>query len=225
MISTRILAVTITWIALSATWIGAQDLSRYREFQLGMNLLAVAKQAKRNPSEVKVVHQRPEVIQQLEWQPEHFLGSSPQTDPVKEVLFSFYNGELFRMSVTYDWYRVGGLTDEDMVQAISAIYGRTETKTLLSLPQPDKEDEKVIARWADSQYSLDLLQASYPHTFKMVLVSKRLNALAGAAVAEAIRMDEQEAPRREIERQKKQAEENRAELEKVRLVNKATFRP
>jgi hypothetical protein len=141
------------------------------------------------------------------------------------VLFSFYNGELFRMSVTYDWYRVGGLTDEDMVQAVSAIYGRTETKTLLSLPQPDKEDEKVIARWQDSQYSLDLLQSSYPHTFKMVLVSKRLDALARAAMAEAARLDEQEAPRREIERQKKQAEESRAELEKVRLVNKATFHP
>jgi hypothetical protein len=117
-----------------------------------------------------------------------------------------------------------------MVQAISAIYGtatRTETKSLLSSsqPDPDKEDEKVIARWQDSQYSLDLLQSSYPHTFKMVLVSKRLDALAGAAMAEAARLDEQEAPGREIERQKKQAEESRAELEKVRLVNKATFRP
>lgn len=44
-------------------------------------------------------------------------------------------------------------------------------------------------------------------------------------MAEAVRLDEQEAPRREIERQKKQAEESRAALEKVRLVNKATFRP
>jgi hypothetical protein len=87
------------------------------------------------------------------------------------------------------------------------------------------EDEKVIARWEDSQYSLDLVQPSYPPTFRMVLVSKGLDALAGAAIAEAVRMDEQEAPRREIERQKKQAEESRAELEKVRLVNKATFHP
>ena len=115
--STRTLVIAITWTLLSAPLVGAQDLSRYREFQIGMNLSAVAKLANEKPSEAKVVHQRPAVIQELEWQPQRFLGSSPQTDPVKEVLFSFYNGELFRMSVTYDWYRTGGLTTEDVVEA------------------------------------------------------------------------------------------------------------
>jgi hypothetical protein len=228
MISTRILVISITWALLSALLVGAQDLSRYREFQIGMNLPTVAKLANEKPSEAKMVHQRPAVIQELEWQPQRFLSSSPQTDPVKEVLFSFYNGELFRVTVTYDWYRIGGLTEEDMVQAISAIYGtatRPTAKVILSSSQPNKEDEKVIARWEDSQYSLDLLQPSYPPTFKMVLVSKRLDALAGTAITEALRLDEQEAPRREVERQKKQAEEDRAELEKIRLVNKAIFRP
>jgi hypothetical protein len=226
--STRTFVISITWALLSAPLVGAQDLSRYREFQIGMNLAAVAKLANEKPSEAKMVHQRPAVIQELEWQPQRFLSSSPQTDPVKEVLFSFYNGELFRVTVTYDWYRIGGLTEEDMVQAISAIYGtatRPTAKVILSSSQPNKEDEKVIARWEDSQYSLDLLQPSYPPTFKMVLVSKRLDALAGTAITEALRLDEQEAPRREVERQKKQAEEDRAELEKIRLVNKAIFRP
>jgi hypothetical protein len=132
------------------------------------------------------------------------------------------------MSVTYDWYRIAGLTEEDMVQAIAAIYGtatRPTAKLVLSSSQPDKEDERVIARRADPQYSLDLLQPSYPPTFRMVLVSKRLDALAGAAITEALRLEEQEAPQRELERQKKQAEEDRAALEKARLVNKATFRP
>ncbi len=59
----------------------------------------------------------------------------------------------------------------------------------------------------------------------MLVFSKPLDARAGAAIVEAIRLDEQEAPQREIERQKKQDEENRAAQEKARLVNKANFRP
>ena len=57
----------------------------------------------------------------------------------------------------------------------------------------------------------------------MLVFSKRLNALARTAIVEAIQLDEQEAPQREIERQKKQDEENHAAQENARLVNKATF--
>ncbi len=42
-------------------------LPRYREFQFGMNLLSVAKQADMNPSEARVIQQRPAAIQELEW--------------------------------------------------------------------------------------------------------------------------------------------------------------
>jgi hypothetical protein len=52
-----------------------------------------------------------------------------------------------------------------------------------------------------------------------------LDALARTAIVEAIRLDEQEAPQREIERQKKQDVEDRAAQEKARLVNKVAFRP
>jgi hypothetical protein len=71
------------------------DLSRYREFQFGTNLPTVAKQADVKPSEAKAVHQRPAVIQELQWRPQHYLSASSQSDPVKDVLFSFYNDELF----------------------------------------------------------------------------------------------------------------------------------
>jgi hypothetical protein len=58
-----------------------------------------------------------------------------------------------------------------------------------------------------------------------VVFSKRLDALARAAVVEALRLDIQEAPERELERKKKRDEENRIAQEKARLANKATFRP
>jgi hypothetical protein len=225
----RFLSLSLGADPVSAPLINAPDLSRYREFQLGMNLLVVAKQADMEPSEVRVIHQRPAVIQELEWRPPRSLGLSPQADPVSAVLFSFYNGELFRMVVNYDRYRTEGLTDEDMVEAISTQYGtatRPDAKIILfSSFQVYNDSEKVIARWEDSQYSFNLFRSSYQPTFGMLVFSKRLDRLAQAAIAEAIRLDEQQAPQREAERQRKQDEENRAGQEKARLVNKVAFRP
>jgi hypothetical protein len=208
--------------------IDPQDLSRYREFQLGMNLFAVAKQAGVVPSEVRVIHERPALIQELEWRPQGSLSSSPPADPVSEVLFSFYNGDLFRIVVNYDRHRTEGLTDEDMVNAISAKYGtatRPGAKIILfSSFAVYNDNEKVIARWEDSQYSFNLFRSSYQRAFGMLVFSKQLDALAQAAIVEAIRLDEQEAPQREIERQKQEDEANRAEQDAARLANKAAFR-
>src|SRR2546427_6473608 len=83
---------------------------------------SLAKQTNVKPSEAKMLHQRPAMIQELWWQ--RPPGSpSPETDPVREVIFSFYNGELFRMVVNYDRYTTERLKDEDMIEAISAKYG------------------------------------------------------------------------------------------------------
>ena len=224
----RFLAFSLPTDPLSALLIGTPDLSRYREFRFGMDLLAVAKQAEMQPSEARVTHQRPAVIQELEWRPQRFLAYSLQADPVQEVLFSFYNGALFRIVVNYDPIRTEGLTDEDMVQAISAKYGTATRPTakivLFSSPQVYNDSEKVIARWEDSQYSFNLFRSSYQPTFGMLVFSKRLDPLAQAAIVEAVRLDEQEAPQREIALQQKQDEENRAAQAKARLVNKAAFR-
>ena len=227
MISARIVAISISWAVLSAPLIHAQDLSRYREFQFGMNLPAIAKQVHLEPSTAKVIHRRPALIQELTWQPQ-FYPTSSQADPVRTISFSFYNGELFRIVVNYDRYKTEGLSTEDVVEAISAKYG-TATKpaaeVVFSSSQVYNDSEVVIARWEDSQYSFNLFRSSYQPTFGMVAFSKRVDALARAAVAEAIRLDEQEAPQREIERQKKQDAEDRAGQQKARLANKPNFRP
>jgi hypothetical protein len=212
----------------SAPSIEPQDLSRYREFQFGIDLPAVAKLVDMKPSDAKVIHRRPALIQELTWQARLSLSSSPQADPVRTIFFSFYNGELFRIVVNYDRYKTEGLTTEDVVEAISAKYG-TATKPaaeiIFSSSQVYNDSEVVIARWEDSQYSFNLFRSSYQPTFGMVGFSKRLDALARAAIAEAIRLDEQEAPQREIERQKKQDAEDRAGQQKARLANKPNFRP
>ena len=49
--------------------------------------------------------------------------------------------------------------------------------------------------------------------------------LARAAVIEAVWLDKQQAPQREIERQNWEDEQFRAQQDKARLVNKPGFRP
>ncbi len=227
--SQRFLDFILLPTQVSAPLIPVRDLSSYREFQLGMSLFAVAKQAGTNPSEARMIHQRPALIQELEWRPQGSLGPSPEVDPVKNVLFSFYNGELFRVLVIYDQYKTEGLTDEDMVDAISARYGNESRPTanviLFSSFYVYNDTEKVIARWEDSQYSFNLFRSSFQPAFGMLAYSKRLDPLAQAAIVKAIRLDEQEAPQREIDRQKKEDEQTRAAGEKARPANKAAFRP
>jgi hypothetical protein len=224
----RSLAICIFWAALSASLIYAQDLRGYREFQFGTNLVAVAKQTHMKPSEAKLLHQRPAMIQELWWYPP--LGtSSPAMDPVREVVFSFYNGELFRMVINYDQDRTDGFTDEDMVDAISAKYGiaarPVATVVLFSSSQVYNDSQKVIARWEDAQYSFNLFRYFYQPAFGMVAFSKQLDTMAQAAVVEAFRLDKEEASQRETDRQKQQDDEKRAAGQKVRPVNKANFRP
>lgn len=212
---------------VSARSLDVPDLSKYREFQFGMDLAAVAKLVDMKPSEAKVIHLRPAVIQELEWQPQISLTAS-QADPVKGIFFSFYNGELFRIVVSYDRHKTEGLTTEDVANAISAQYGtatKPDAEIIFSSSQVYNDSEVVLARWEDSQYSFNLFRSSYQPTFGIVAFSKRADALARAAVADAIRMDEQEAPQREIERQKKQDADHRDDQEKARLGNRPNFRP
>jgi len=218
--------MSIAWVVISSSVISAQDLSRYREFQLGMSPVAVAHRVGITP-EARVPHQRPELIQELMWQPSR-LGLSPPGDSVRQVLLSFYNGQLFRIVVNYEWDRTEGLTVEDMVEALSVTYGPatlpvTEISSALSRLNP--ESDKIVAHWKGPEYSLNLFRPSYASTFGLVVFSKRLDALAQAASLDAIRLDEQGAPRRAIERKQKQEAEDHARQAKVRLVNKATFRP
>lgn len=214
--------------------IAAPDLSRYREFQLGMSLPAVGKLTSMDPSEATVTYGRPALIQKLEWQILPSVDASVPADPVEEVTFSFYNGDLFRMVVNYDQDRTEGLTEADFVKAVSAAYGTSARpvgkptgKTILVSPfSSSGEGEKVLARWQDSQYSVSLFRSSslYGTGFGMLLFSKRLDALARTAAVEAARLEAQAAPQREAERQKKELDDNRTQQQQKKLANKAAFR-
>jgi hypothetical protein len=99
MISAHILAISILWTVLASPLACAGDLSSYREFQFGMNLPVAVKLVSMNSSEARVIHQRPALIQELDWRPGRYPGSSPDTDAVKDSMFSFCNGELLGMRI------------------------------------------------------------------------------------------------------------------------------
>lgn len=223
----RILVVSLSWAVLASPLLRAGDLSRYRSFQIGADLPTIAGQTRMDPSQAKVIHRRPALIQELEWRAQP-LGPSTQAEAVKEVVFSFYNGELYRLVITYDRYKTDGLTAEDFIEAISATYGtatRAAAEIILPSIYGDNETLEVLARWEDAEYAFNLVRFSHQPSFTLVAVSKRLDAPARAAVIEAVRLDAQEAPQREIELQKKQEEEHRVQQEKARLANKPSFRP
>jgi hypothetical protein len=216
-------AIALVLIALTTPLVHGQDLSKYRAFHLGMTLADVSKQIEAKPADVVAVHERPVLIQQLAWYP------PPQSDSLTEsasrILFSFDDGALYRMLVTYDTFAIKGLTADDMVQGISRTYG-TATRPVAEIDFPtnasyEEKSEKVVARWEDPQYSLNLLRLSSKDTFAIVMFSKQADAQATVSIAKSVKLEQQEAPQKEVAKVKKDADD----LEGERQKNIKTFRP
>ncbi len=223
-ISPGSITLVLILILCSASLISAQDLSKYRNFSFGMSVASVSKQADRQIAKAEVIHQRPALIEESTWYPPQPFGSSRPAEPVEKVLFSFYNGELYRMLVTYDNSAIKGLTDEDMIGVISAKYGAaTRPVADVNFPMNPsyRATEKVVARWEDSQFSFNLFRSSASDTFAMVMFDKRMDAQAGVSIAESVQMEKQEAPQKEAARVQK---ENDA-LEGERQKNIKVLRP
>ena len=218
-----------SWICLvlvlfSAPIISGQDLSRYRKFLLGTSLADLSKQVGPYSHETTLAHQRPAVIQEMTFWPLSPSRSAVGLEPVSQILFSFCNGELYRIMVTYERDAIEGLTEEDMVQAISTQYG-TATRFYPEINFPTNNvyasPEMIIARWEDSQNSVNLFRSTIRNSFGLAVFSKRLDAQAETAIAECVKLEKQEAPQKEMDRQKKEDDK----LEAARQKNIETFRP
>jgi len=78
-----------------------------------------------------------------------------------------------------------------------------------------------VSTWEDSQYSFNLVRTSFSDRFGLVIYSKRVNTDAEFAMIDAARVEKQEAPARDAERQKKQMDDR----ELARQKNQKSFRP
>jgi hypothetical protein len=224
--TTRVSIVSLAALLLAApTLYGqAQQLSKYRVFSIGTNLATVLKHTDQRSAEVKTNSVRPAQLQQLTWWPPSLPGASFRADSVEQILFSFYNGELYKISVSYDRTSTQGLTVEDMLKSITARYGPATS----IVPQNNSETkdwyevtQKPVASWEDSETSFNLVRSSFTDGFELVIYSKRANAKAELAATEALKLDEREGPQREADRQKKETDD----LEVAREKNQKSFRP
>jgi len=224
MIRSSIICLVVLVLHLAAPLLRGQDLSKYRTFSLGTGMATVLGHTDQKLADVKVIHGRPALIQELTWWPPNVPGASFRSDTVEQILFSFYNGGLYKISVTYDRASTEGLTAKDMMKSISEKYGPpTNIAAEADSATNERYDmkQRVVASWEDSQYSFDLVRSSFSDVFGLVIYSKQVNAEAELAIAEAVKLDEQEGPKREAERQKKET----ADLEVTRQKNQKIFRP
>ena len=84
---------------------------------------------------------------------------------------------------------------------------------------------RVIAQWDDTKSLLSLVGFSYGHGYGVIVSSTSSQVLARRAMAESERLDLVEAPQRALDQQAKQAADDEARDEKVRLLSKLGFRP
>jgi hypothetical protein len=227
----RSLAMTVCAVLFGVAHLAsAQDLSRYRDIAFGSSVGTVAAMTGTNPAQVKVVHQRPALIQELVWRPQYGVGQSlGRSEAAREVTFRFYADELFSVVVVYDARLVEGLTSADIIAAMSGVYGPATLTLPSQAPEPAPSgsinSSTAIARWQSSDYEFTLMREAYPATFRLIGASKRLTMLARAAEVEAKRLDQQEAPRRLAEQAAADAERKDAAADKTRATNKGAFRP
>jgi len=228
--ATRALAAIMLALVVAAPTLSAQDRSRYRDFQLGASVATVTGQISTSPADLKTVHQRPALLQDLKWRPSFAVSSvaATRTDPVEQVLFSFVDNQLYRLVVDYDRRRVDGMTRADMVESISATYGPAVLVPgagLETLSADGQPDGTIIARWTDADNTIDLLRPAYGEGFRLMVTSRRLDTVARKAVTEARRLDDREAPQRELARARQDADDKLAAQDKARTANKSTFKP
>jgi hypothetical protein len=231
MMHARALGIAALGLVVSTYALRAESPSRYRNFQLGSDLSSVSALTGVAASEAKIIHVRPALMQELQWRRGYTTtgDAAAASDPVQQIVFSFYNNQLTKLVVDYDHDRTAGMTDADMVIALSMAYGPSSNPAVRkgrpAVSLVEEESGAPVARWGNADYSVVLYRSPYASGFRLIVVGTKLEALARVANAEAIRLDQREAPQREIARQKKEMDDSQASREKARRTNNAAFRP
>jgi len=226
-VNIRLVSVAFSIGAGFVPFLPAADLSVYRDFHLGMTVAEVAKQTGVPASQARVIAMRPERIEQLGLADRLDSRSAelPASSPPSGILFSFYNNELFAIAISYR-EKTAGLTESNMVEAISAVYGPVKKQVLgeVTFESGVNTTAKAFARWEDHS-RLMLVDLPYASGFGLSLSSSSMKAKAEQAILDSTRLDLADAPRRQAALRDNQSADARAAEENARLSNKPGFRP
>lgn len=198
----------------------AQELTQYREFSLDATVADIASATRVPAASFRTVHERPALLQEFEWRPSHYSQPEARTDSVEQITFSFHDGQLARMVVTYDSRRTAGMTGRDLISALTPVYG---APTAVNRAGENPDFGASAAVWNAADASVELFQGS--DAWRLVLTSRARYASARRAATEAVRLDEKEAPARERARQKQEEAAERERLAQNRRDNTAAFQP
>ena len=219
--------VSAACVVLAVWTASAAELSRYREFELGSSVATVTAVTLTAERDLKTLHSRPALLQEVTWQPRYMTGA-PVADrnSIGEIVFSFVDDRLFKMTVAYERGRTTGLTNADMIAALTELYGAPTGPAAPARAAADPLDTAaVIAEWRREDTHMSLRRGRYNESFSLVITSVSLDAIARKAQASALVMDVREAPAREAALSKQRADEQRQLEEQTRTANKKVFTP
>jgi hypothetical protein len=202
-------------------------LANYRGVTLGDSIEVVVEQLKLSAADVKVVHERTALIQELTWRPRNATsGTTTQADSIADIVLTFQAGQLARIGVNYDRSRTQGLTDADLQEAMASVYGpsmliATPTQPTASSASP----RQTIGRWEDAETRLILWREQYPNRVGLIISSIASDARLQQMISDGERLAAAEGPARDLARRTADAAAIQARDEKIRRENKTNFKP
>ena len=223
--------VLLTAVCLAAIAVPSRaaesELSRYRGVTLGESVATVLDTLKAPPTDVKVLRDRPSLVQELTWRPLRFIsGATLEADALAEMVLTFHSDHLVRIMATYDRDRIAGLTEADLLEAVSAVYGVSALMSTSALPNAQNAMERrTIGRWESADTLILLWHDRYPDRSGLLISAIAADTAMQQAITEGQRVEAEEAPARELALRTANAAAIVARNEKIRLENKKAFKP
>ena len=224
-------AVLVVVIASAASTAHASDadsvFSRYRTLTLGDSVPAVVETLKARLTDVKIVQERPTLVQQLTWRRQRYVsGESTVVDPLDEMVLTFHLGRLTRIAVSYERNRTEGLTDTDLTDAFADVYGRPMLPSTSShTPRVTSAPAAALGLWSDGVTLVTLRREGHPPQLRLTVATLVADAAMQDALADGAELAASEAPGKALARSTADAAELLARAERIRRDNKASFKP
>jgi hypothetical protein len=197
-VGAAVLAVQVVSAVASASLAAAQDRPRYRTYAMGDSPVTISRQIGLPMMEATSTPAASGTVQELRWHARYVRrGTEPTGDPVDRMVFSFHEHRLFRIVVDYAPDRTEGMTEADMVAAVSALYGSPRRRTIASTEHaqaPARPADSVVAEWISGDQAVALLALQGGTAFRVIVVSSALQTLARASGAREAPTDRPDWP-------------------------------
>jgi hypothetical protein len=225
----RYVAIAALVLATSAPMTAAQGRPHYRTYAMGDSLQAISRQIGQPVMDATSMPAAIGAVQELRWHARYVRrGTAPSGDPVDRLVFSFYEHRLFRIVVDYAPDRTEGMTEGDLVAAVSELYGSPRRRTLATTEEvqaPERPVETVIAQWINGDQSVVLLALQGRTAFRVIVVSSALQTLARASGAREAPADRPDWPSIEAARSRAALIGGEPAWQTTRRQNVASFVP